>query len=376
MRILELGKFYAPHRGGIETLVQTWSEAFVRQGASVDCVVASETGAASEETMGGVRLHRCASWGSAQSVSISPSYLGATRRFPSDLWHGHMPNPLMDAACFLGNRSTPLVLSYHSDVVRQNVSGWLYRPLLHWLLRRASCIVVATRAQIQHSPVLPRYQKKCEIIPFGVDLAKFAWNEARAMRVSKLLRDLQGLPAVLAVGRLVGYKGHRYLLEACRTVDTRLWIVGTGPLENELKALALSLGIGDRVTFWGRLEDEAVVDLMSACSVLALPSISRAEGFGLVQIEAMACGKPVLNTSLETGVPWVSQDGMTGLTVPPADAEALRRALIRLLGDREWRHGLGEAGRRRAKAEFDQDLMNQRYWSCFQRLAGKRSARP
>lgn len=368
MKILELGKYYAPYRGGIETLVQTWSEGFARLGAEVDCVVANHQNADSEEQLRGVRVHRCARKGVIQSLPLCPRYLGSTRRHQADLWHGHIPNPLMDAACFLGNRKTPLVVSYHSNVVRQTAAGALYAPLLRWLLARASRIVVATRAQVEHSPCLQRHKGKVDIIPFGVDLARFAWNERRATRVAQLLRELEGKPAVLTAGRLVSYKGQRYLLEACRNLDVVLWIIGSGPLENDLKLLADDLGMSGRTVFWGEVDDEKFVDLLSACAVFALPSITPAEAFGLVQAEAMACGKPVVNTKLQSGVPWVSPDGATGLTVPPADAAALASALSKLLANDELRHAFGEAARRRAQAEFCQETMIRRYWECFQRL--------
>jgi len=216
---------------------------------------------------------------------------------------------------------------------------------------------------------LQPHRSKVEVIPYGVDLARFAWDGRRTSRVSDLLGALGGKPAVLTAGRLVGYKGQRYLLEACRELDVIVWLVGAGPLEPELKSLAFSLGLGDRAVFWGAAEDEPFTDLLHACTVFVLPSISPAEAFGLVQVEAMACGKPVVNTSVPTGVPWVSQDGVTGLTVPPADAEALRLALKRLLSDSAFRHDLGEAARRRAQSEFDQEKMIQRYWELFRRLA-------
>jgi len=125
MKILELGKYCAPGRGGIETLVQAWSEGFVRRGARVDCVVSHDRNEDAEEVRNGVWVHRCARRGEALSLPLCPGYLGAAKRYPADVWHGHFPNPLMDAACFLGSRKTPLVISYHSEIVRQARSAFL-----------------------------------------------------------------------------------------------------------------------------------------------------------------------------------------------------------------------------------------------------------
>ena len=124
------------------------------------------------------------------------------------------------------------------------------------------------------------------------------------------LRD--GLPSVLCVGRLVSYKGVEFLIRALESIKARLWIIGSGPLEASLKNLAREKGLADRIEFLGQLSDEEVVRYYHACDVFVLPSITNAEMFGVVQLEAMACRKPVISTNLPTGVPWVNQHGKTG----------------------------------------------------------------
>ncbi len=368
MRILELGKFYPPHHGGIETLLRSWCEGFVRAGAEVDCVVANESHQNLSEKINGVRVHRLATYGTVVSTSICPGYLQSTRRFPADLWHAHFPNPLADIACLRGDPKTPLVLSYHSDVVRQ--AGWmsLYRPLLQRLLRRATRIIVATPQHLDYSTWLGPYRAKCDIIPFGIDLAPFALTAELMQAAAELRQTAGGKPILLNIGRLVGYKGQRYLLAAARDLDVVVWFVGVGPLEAELRQQAQDLGLGGRVRFWGAVGDQQLGAVLHACTVFVLPSITPNEAFGLAQVEAMACGKPVVSCALRSGVPFVNQDGVTGLIVPPADAAALAAALDRLLRDPGWCARLGEAGRRRAAQAFDEPVMVQHYWQCFQRL--------
>ncbi|HMO66986.1 MAG TPA: glycosyltransferase, partial [Verrucomicrobiota bacterium] len=173
MKILELGKFYPPHRGGIETLIKLLSEGFVRAGDEVDCVVANTTPRTVRETMGGVRVHRLASFGLVASTSLSPAYPGAVRRFAPDLVHAHFPNPLADLAVLRAPRDVPVVLHYHSDIIRQAALMRLYRHLLWRLLSRVDRIVVATPAHRDFSPWLPRWADKVEIIPFGLELSRF-----------------------------------------------------------------------------------------------------------------------------------------------------------------------------------------------------------
>ncbi|HSH96398.1 MAG TPA: glycosyltransferase, partial [Roseimicrobium sp.] len=323
MRILELGKFYPPYRGGMETLLRSWSEGFVRSGATVECVVANDRPVAIDEVLNGVHVHRLASLGKLFSVSLCPEYVNATRAFPADVWHAHLPNPLADLACLRGDTRVPLVISYHSDIIRQSAVMGMYRPLLHAMLRRADRIVVATPAHIENSPVLPRFRDKCEVIPFGVDLLPYAKTPALLEQAEEYRKQAGGRAILLNIGRLVGYKGQRYLIEAARSLDAVVWIVGTGPLRRELEMLAEEMGVGSRVRFWDDASDSQVAALLHACDVFVLPSITPNEAFGMVQIEAMACGKPVVSCRLPSGVPWVNRDGETGRIVPPADAGAL-----------------------------------------------------
>lgn len=374
MKILELGKFYPPYRGGMETLLKIWAEGFVRRGATVDCVVANDSASTLHEETHGVRIHRLASYGSLFSVSLCPAYPGSTRAHKADLWHAHFPNPLMDLACLRGDPKIPLVLTYHSDIVRQSSVMSLYRPLMQKLLARATRIVVATPLHIEHSPWLPAWREKCEVIPFGIDLQEFAKTPENMKRAEALRQTSGGKPILLNIGRLVGYKGQSKLIDAVRQLDVAVWIIGTGPLERDLKSQAARLGIADRVKFWGDVADNELPSFFQACDIFVLPSITANEAFGLVQVEAMACGKPVVSCSLKSGVPYVNQDGVTGLIVSPGDVDALATALQRLISDAALCKKLGDAGHARALAEFDEPVMLQRYWDCFERLLKHRSS--
>ena len=374
MKILELGKFYFPHKGGIETLLRAWSEGFVRRGAEVACVVANDCARTTHELLNGVRVHRLASYGTLLSTSVCPAYLAATRRHAADLWHVQFPNPLADIASIAGDRATPLVLSYHSDVVRQAGVMRFYQPVLNALLRRATRIVVSTPQHLEYSPWLAPFRAKCEVIPFGINLAALALTPERERRVAELRREAGGRPIVLNVGRLVGYKGQRFLIEALRELDAVAWIVGTGPLDAELRRLAAELGVADRVKLWGGVSDDDLPALLHACDVFALPSITAAEAFGIVQVEAMACGKPVVSCALQSGVKFVNQHGVTGLLVTPADSAALAAGIRSLLGDATLRHRLGAAARARAEREFAEEVMVDRYWNCFERVLAARKS--
>ena len=367
MRILVLGKYYPPYRGGIETLTRDWCEGFVGRGGTVTCVVAHDRPRTVVEHCQGVRLERCARYGTVLSTALCPRYLAAARR-PADLIQLHFPNPLADLAMVLGRRHVPLVVTYHSDIVRQAAFLRLYRPLLNWLLRRADRIVVATPPQLAQATALRPYLSKCLIVPFGVDPARFAAPAAVSDRVRQARAEAGSRTVLLNVGRLVPYKGQRYLIEALRSLDAVVWLVGSGPLRAELSALAESLGVADRVRFWGEVEDAELPAFLQMCDLFVLPSITPNEAFGIVQLEAMACGRPVVSCQLPSGVPYVNQDGVTGLVVPPADSRALAAALGRLAADPGLCTRLGEGGGRRLRDEFSLDRMVERYWNLFRQL--------
>ena len=124
-----------------------------------------------------------------------------------------------------------------------------------------------------------------------------------------------------------------------------------------LEARAVAAGLGDRVEFLGPLSESDLAAYLHACDVFVLPSVSRQETFGVVQLEAMACGKPVVSTDLPTGVPWVNVHERTGLVVPSGDADALATALTRLLADPALRARYGEAGRARVERDFTVQAM-------------------
>lgn len=268
------------------------------------------------------------------------------RRARADIVHIHLPNPTAILSYLAGRPPGRLVVSYHSDIVRQRVLGLAFSPVLHYLLRRAERIIVSTEYHIRSSPVLQRYMHKCEIVPYGVEIQP-------SNSPSGVLSTSQAgasKPTILAVGRLVSYKGFDYLIKAMRSVDGHLVVVGEGPERSRLERLIETEGLADRVTLPGAVADLA--PYYACARVFVLPSVSNNEAFGIAQAEAMAHGLAVVNTSLSTAVPHVSRHGETGLTVRPRDSAALAAAINALLADDAWRSALGANGRRRVGQEF------------------------
>ncbi len=375
MRILELGKFYPPERGGMETLLQLWAEGFAARGHDVTCVVANRHPRTVTEQVGQVRLERVAQFGELFSLSLCPSYTGAIHRHPTDIIHAHFPNPLADLAILRAPRRTPVVVHWHSDIVRQRALMSLYRPLQLAMLRRADQVVVATPMHLEYSAWLGPFRDKVTVIPFGLDLARFAPTPALGRRVAELRAGCGDRVIFLNVGRLVPYKGQRHAIEALTGAPkAELWLAGTGPLEEELRELAGSLGVSDRVRFWGNVADSDLPALIHACDVFLFPSVTPNEAFGLVLVEAMACGKPLIACRLRSGVPYVCRPNVNGLLVPPAESKALAEAMGTLIASPSLRSTLGTAGRHLAAAEFAVEGMLDRYLELFRGLLGKSRA--
>jgi rhamnosyl/mannosyltransferase len=200
-------------------------------------------------------------------------------------------------------------------------------------------------------------KSKCKVVPLGIDTQRFADAGSRLKSEIEKLRSVFGPQFVLFVGRLRYYKGVQFLIQAMQQVQAPLVVIGAGPMESDLKAMAANYGVSEKVQFLGEVSDDDLVAFFHACTLLALPSIFKSEAYGLVQLEAHACGKPVVSTRLGTGVEFVNMDGKTGLLVPPADSKALADAIKQLLSDPGRIQRMGDFARKRAQTEFDLEQM-------------------
>jgi rhamnosyl/mannosyltransferase len=242
----------------------------------------------------------------------------------------------------------------------------LLAPLQDMAFRRAGAIIASNPNPAARSPVLACHLERCVVVPYGIQCSHYETPDERAVSA---VREKLGAPIVLALGRLVYYKGFEYLIRAIARLPevAALVIVGEGPSRGRLETEIEALGLTGRVHLLGNVPDPTVY--YHACDLFVLPSIARSEAFGIVQLEAMACGKPVVNTLIEgSGVPFVSCDGETGLTVPPADPGALATAIGRLLRDDRLRAQLGVAARHRVQEHFTLEQMRDSTLAVYHRV--------
>ena len=277
------------------------------------------------------------------SVPVAPTFPAWVRRIEADLIHLHMPNPTGELAVLLARGARPMVASYHGDIVRQARFERAYRPLADACLDRSSTIIVGTRRLAESSPALRRHASKLNVIPHAVDVGRFRPDAVPDER-RDALRHRYGEPLVIAVGRLVYYKGYEHLIDAARGLDAAVVIVGSGPERERL--LARARGVAN-VHFVGELEESDLLAHLAAGDCFALASSSRAESFGIAAAEAQAMELPAVVADTGAGTAEAIEDGVTGLVVTPGDPGAMRDALSSLLADEGRRRAMGAAARER-----------------------------
>jgi rhamnosyl/mannosyltransferase len=372
LRVLCFGRFFDDIPGGMQTHVD---HLFRSLKGEVDYVhlVPSRGAQGFEGQLHGFPLIRTPSWNVDGSLALSPQLISRARQLhrekPFDLIHLHFPDPMSHIASWAIPASVPRVISWHADIIRQKLMLWAYRPFLRSALDQAKAIIVATPVHISSSAELsrPHLLPKQHVIPYGFDLAHQSNPHAKASQ----LRALHPGQIIFALGRHVHYKGFDVLIKAMAQLplDAQLVIGGEGPLTAEWKALAAQSPAAQRIHFSGKISDAELPAYFQACDVFCLPAVNQAEAFGIVQVEAFACGKPVVSTRLNNGVDFVNQDGITGYTVTPSSVDELAQALSNLLGDADLRQKLGQQALLRAQQEFSLETLRNKTLAVYEEAA-------
>lgn len=287
----------------------------------------------------------------------------------ADVIHMHYPWPFADLMLpFVRPNGQALVVTYHSDVVRQGRLDKLYAPLRARLLGAAGRIVATSPTYARTSPILARYAAKTCCIPLA--LADCAKSDAS---LRERWRSEVGDGFFLFVGVLRYYKGLRFLIEALPAIagsGARVVIVGDGPLMGELRAQAGRLGV-DNVRFLGSLPDADKLALFELCRGVVFPSHLRSEAFGVTLLEGARAGKPLISCEIGTGTSWVNMDDESGLVVPPADPAALAAAINRLHTDDALCRRLGEGARARWETHFRPPVVGKAYADLYRELVSR-----
>ncbi|QJT09795.1 glycosyltransferase family 4 protein [Oceanidesulfovibrio marinus] len=283
----------------------------------------------------------------------------------ADVIHYHFPWPFMDLVHFISRTRKPSIVTYHSDIVRQKKLLLLYSPLMMKFLGRVDRIVSTSPNYSATSNILQRFQEKVVNIPIGIDRDSYPVPSEEGVQRWK---DKFGSRFFLFVGVLRYYKGLHILLEAAKNTDFPIVIVGSGPIEQELKGLADRLGLRN-IHFLGWVNDEDKVALMNACYAVVFPSHLRSEAFGISLLEGAMFGKPLLSSEIGSGMSYINIHGETGIVVPPSDPGALREAMLQLWDNPDLAAEMGSHAQQRYSTLFTADIMASNYVDLYNEVA-------
>lgn len=376
MRIVQVCPWFAPYVGGVETHVATISKELVRRGHDVTVVTSrADRTLAERSEFGGIHVRRVKARAVWLRTPIAPATKAVLASLEADVVHAHSPPPLTSyyAAKAASRRNLPFVITYHCDAEVPSVFGPLiesaYRHTLEYAtMRRTDRVIVTTATYAATSRAVWRFNPT--VIPNAVDLQRYRpENDGREVRVRHGIRE--GESVVLFVGRMVEHKGIENLIEAAVSVAyAKFLLVGGGPELGSLRRLAARLGVSDRVIFTGQVSAEALPGYFAGADVFVLPSVSRLEAFGIVALEAMASGKPVVVSDIP-GVREVITDGKEGLLADPVDSEDLGGKIRILLADDQKRSQMGGAGRAAVERNFSVEIVVERIEALYRDLVAR-----
>lgn len=342
MKILQISKLFPPFWGGIETVVYDLSIGLKQKGNDVDILCVSSSKYSEVSTVDGLRVFRCSSFAHIASAYLSLSffYKWFLCRNSYDVVHVHLPNPLAILALFAFRTKSRLFVHWHSDIVRQKYLKIPFIPLQRWLLGRCEKIIATSKTYADASQDLAPFKDKIVVIPIGIDHKVLSVN---ARKRDSLLEEYKGKKIIFSLGRHVYYKGFEYLIDAAKYLPDNCVVLigGSGELTDKYECIIRRANIEDKVKLVGRIDMSDLGAYYDACDVFCLPSIERSEAFGVVQLEAMSLGKPVVSTDIPgSGVCSINKVGVTGLVSPVRDAKALAGCIVHSLFHMNWQRDL------------------------------------
>lgn len=372
MRILHVGKFY-PIAGGVEKVMLDIVTGMAdNEDVNCDMLCASVSSQSHVYAVGKYSKIICTStWFKSFATMFSPKMITTLRRIKDgyDIIHIHHPDPMAAFALWMSRYRGKVILHWHSDILKQRLTLKLYMPLQRWLIRRADVVVGTSPVYLANSPFLQSASLRKVCIPIGIDPVV-----ADKAEVGHLRQKYAGRKIVFALGRLVEYKGFEFLIAAAKLLpnDYVMLIGGSGPLKQQLKIQINEDHLQDKVKLLGRLSDGEVPVYFNSCDVYVLSSVWKTEAFGIVQVEAMSCGKPVVATKIPgSGVSWVNEDGVSGINIEPKNPQAIADAILHILSSRECYERFSEGARKRYSTLFRKDSMIENCINLYKSLTQK-----
>jgi len=378
MKILHVGKFFHPYHGGMENFLTdlVLEQTFRGLDSSVIVHHHNTFQSTTHEIIKSVAVTRTLSLGQMVYAPLAPTFgyhlAKAIAGIQPDIIHLHLPNLSAFWILFI-DKKIPLVLQWQSDVVRSKVDERLsffyptYRVLEVKLLERAQAVIASSENYLRESEILQPFKEKTSVIPLGLNPDRI--YRPSQEEIDKVKKRFDGF-LVLSVGRFTYYKGFEYLIDAAKDVpEASFVIVGDGPLRNKMIQKISHAGLQNRFFLPGSLSDKELHTIMASCDLFCLPSIERTEAFGIVLLEAMVFGKPLITTDIEgSAVNWVNLAEETGLVVRSADAAALAKGINSLLRNPEARIEMSHRARKRLNKLFRIQAVSEKILALYSTL--------
>jgi rhamnosyl/mannosyltransferase len=367
IKVLHCYKTYYPDSfGGIEQVIYQLSEGGMCADVDSTVFTLSSNPTIGIEALDHHKVYRSKSQFDFASTPFSGPAVQHFKKLAleADVIHYHFPYPFMDVMHFLAGIRKPTVLSYHSDIVKQKFLLRIYSPLMHWFLNHVDHIVAASPNYVASSPILQKHIDKVSVIPYGLD-KKFYTNDDPVTLERWKKQFSSGF--FLFIGAFRYYKGLHILIEAAVGSSYPIVIVGSGPIEQELKAQVDVLGI-QNIYFLGALANEDKSALLSLSTCLVFPSHLRSEAFGISLLEGALYSKPLISSEIGTGTTYINIDGETGLVVPPSDPKSLRKAMDFIWDNPDVAQKFGDSARRRFDSLFTAEAMVEQYATIYRSL--------
>ena len=370
MKVLHFFKTSMPDTmGGVEQVINQIARGSSKHGVQAEVLSLTPDSVARTVEIDGYLTHRArldfqiASTGFSASAFLRFSQLAKK----ADVIHYHFPWPFMDVVHFATRVKKPTVVTYHSDIIRQKHLLKLYRPLQNKFLSSVDRIVATSPNYLTTSHVLDNYSDKVTVIPIGLDKSSYPQPSAERMQY---WRERLAPKFFLFIGVIRYYKGLHILIEAAQGTDYPIFIVGAGPIEEELKTQVAELGLLN-IHFLGQLSDEDKIALLTLCYGVVFPSHLRSEAFGISLLEGAMYGKPMISSEIGTGTTFINIGDETGLVVPPSDPVALRQAMHYLWEHPEEATAMGRRAEERYWKHFTAEQMVKSYVELYRELAGR-----
>jgi rhamnosyl/mannosyltransferase len=369
MKILHIGKYYPPYFGGIEKVNYDLVESLNEDGFSTDVLCFNNQNKTQVENKG-YNIYRTATINAAYSSPLSFSIFKHLRKIHSnyDIIHLHVPNPMGAVALQSVSFKGKIIVHWHSDIIKQKKLKKIYRPFQEKLLQRADKIIVTTPNYLEGSDDLKPYRNKCKVIPIGISKSDFKSNE---LFREQLKQQYKNKKVVFSIGRLIYYKGFEHLIDSIKKLPDNIVVLigGTGILKENLQKQIKQNRVEDKVTLLGNVPFEKLGEYYNRADIYCLPSTERSEAFGVVLIEAMSFGCPIVSTNIKgSGVAWVNRNNETGIVVEPKNSDLLAEAITRIATSSELATKFSANSLKRYNAEFTKEKMTERTIELYKTL--------